>query len=160
METQPAKVGKRAPPFDLPCTIGAGSVRRVRLADYRGRWLILVFYPRDFSLVCPTELTALSARVEEFGRRRCDLLGISTDSIKSHERWIATPRAQGGLGEIHFPLASDHDGTVARAYDVYLEPQHVALRGLFIIDPNGVLQYQAVHNLSVGRRTHANERAS
>jgi eukaryotic-like serine/threonine-protein kinase len=153
MESQTAKVGKRAPEFDLPCTRGTGTGRRVRLADYRDRWLILVFYPRDFSLVCPTELTALSGRAEEFDRRGCDLLGISTDSIKSHERWIATPRAQGGLGEIHFPLASDRDGCVARAYDVYLDAQHVALRGLFIIDPNGVLQYQAVHNLSVGRRS-------
>jgi alkyl hydroperoxide reductase subunit AhpC len=126
---------------------------RARLSDYRDRWLILVFYPRDFSLVCPTELTALSARMADFARRGCDVLGVSTDSVKSHERWIATPRAQGGLGEIHFPLASDRDGAVARAYDVYLERQHVALRGLFIIDPNGVLQYQVVHNLSVGRRT-------
>jgi alkyl hydroperoxide reductase subunit AhpC len=114
---------------------------------------MLVFYPRDFSLVCPTELTALSGRIEEFHRRGCDILGISTDSIESHQRWLATPRAQGGLGEIHFPLASDRDGSVAQAYNVYLEPQHVALRGLFIIDPNGVLQYQAVHNLSVGRRS-------
>jgi eukaryotic-like serine/threonine-protein kinase len=153
MESQTAKVGKCAPQFDLPCTRGPGLGGRVRLTDYRDRWLILVFYPRDFSLVCPTELTALSARVEEFARRSCDVLGVSTDSVKSHERWIATPRAQGGLGEIHFPLASDRDGAVARAYDVYLEPQHVALRGLFIIDPNGVLQYQAVHNLSVGRRS-------
>jgi alkyl hydroperoxide reductase subunit AhpC len=153
MESQTARVGKRAPQFDLPCTHGPGSTQRVRLDDYRDRWLILVFYPRDFSLVCPTELTALSARSEEFHRRGCDILGISTDSIVSHERWIATPRVQGGLGEIQFPLASDQDGTVARAYDVYLQPQGVALRGLFIIDPNGVLQYQAVHNLSVGRRS-------
>jgi alkyl hydroperoxide reductase subunit AhpC len=137
----------------LPCTQGPGATRRVSLADYRDRWLILAFYPRDFSLVCPTELTALSARVEEFRRRGCDILGVSTDSIASHERWIATPRVQGGLGEIHFPLASDREGAVARAYGVYLEPQNVALRGLFIIDPNGVLQYQAVHNLSVGRRS-------
>jgi alkyl hydroperoxide reductase subunit AhpC len=153
MEIQTARVGRRAPEFELPCTRGAGSTRQVALADYRDRWLILVFYPRDFSLVCPTELTALSARAEELARRGCDILGISTDPIESHEQWIATPRARGGLGEILFPLASDPDGAVARAYDVYLEPQHVALRGLFIIDPNGVLQYQAVHNLSVGRRS-------
>jgi alkyl hydroperoxide reductase subunit AhpC len=125
----------------------------VTLDDFRDRWLILVFYPRDFSLVCPTELTALSTRFEEFHRRGCDILGISTDSIATHERWITTPRAQGGLGEIHFPLGSDQDGAAARAYDVYLERQGIALRGLFVIDPNGVLQYQAVHNLSVGRRS-------
>ena len=153
MENQTVSVGKRAPRFELPCTQGPGSTQQVALANYRDRWLMLVFYPRDFSLVCPTELTALSARIEEFHHRGCDILGISTDSIESHQRWIATPRAQGGLGEIHFPLASDRDGSVARAYNVYLEPQHVALRGLFIIDPNGVLQYQVVHNLSVGRRS-------
>jgi alkyl hydroperoxide reductase subunit AhpC len=153
MDSQTASVGKRAPQFDLPCTQGRAEARRVNLADYRDRWLMLVFYPRDFSLVCPTELTALSARVEEFRGRGCDILGISTDSLASHERWIATPRAQGGLGEIQFPLASDINGAVARAYGVYLEPQNVALRGLFIIDPNGVLQYQAVHNFSVGRRS-------
>jgi alkyl hydroperoxide reductase subunit AhpC len=153
MEIQKANVGKRAPQFQLPCTRGPGLTQQVRLADYRDRWLILVFYPRDFSLVCPTELTALSARMEELRRRGCDILAISTDSLKSHEQWIATPRARGGLGEIQFPLASDGDGAVARAYDVYLDPQGIALRGLFIIDPNSVLQYQAVHNLSVGRRS-------
>ena len=153
MENHTASVGKRAPRFELPCTRGLGLLGRVTLADYRDRWLMLVFYPRDFSLVCPTELTALSARIEEFHRRGCDILGISTDTIESHQRWMATPRSQGGLGEIHFPLASDRDGSAARAYNVYLEPQHVALRGLFIIDPNGVLQYKVVHNLSVGRRS-------
>jgi alkyl hydroperoxide reductase subunit AhpC/tRNA A-37 threonylcarbamoyl transferase component Bud32 len=154
VNTSAVAVSKRAPDFDLLCTQGLESTRRrVTLADYRDHWLILVFYPRDFSLVCPTELTALSARIEEFHRRGCDVLGVSTDSIESHERWIVTPRAQGGLGELFFPLASDPDGVVSRSYGVYLEQQHVALRGLFIIDPNGVLQYQGVHNLSVGRRS-------
>src|SRR5262249_25150757 len=152
MDSHTATVGKRAPDFDMPSTQGlAPTRRRLSLADYRDRWLIVVFYPRDFSLVCPTELTALSARIEEFRKRGCDLLGVSTDSIESHERWINTPRAQGGLGEIRFPLASDEEGTVSRHYGVYLEHQRIALRGLFIIDPNGVLQYQGVHNLSVGR---------
>jgi len=146
-------VGSLAPDFDLPCTPMAGSsADRAKLADYRGRWLTLVFYPRDFSLICPTELTAISARLDEFRRQGCEVLGISSDSIESHLRWIATPKDQGGLGGLDFPLASDPEGEVCRSYGVYLEYQHVALRGLFIIDPNGVLQYQAVHNLSVGRR--------
>ncbi len=153
MGNQTPTVGKRAPQFDLSCTRGPGSRQQVRLDDFGDRWLILVFYPRDFSLVCPTELTAFSARIEEFRSRGCEVLGISTDSLESHERWIATPRGQGGLGELHFPLASDCEGSVARAYNVYLERQHVALRGLFIIDPNGVLQYQVVHNVTVGRRS-------
>jgi alkyl hydroperoxide reductase subunit AhpC/predicted Ser/Thr protein kinase len=147
-------VGTRAPGFDLPCTsLPEPGRQRVALADFLDRWLVLVFYPRDFSLVCPTELTALSARIEEFRRRDCDVVGVSTDSVSTHERWLTTPKAQGGLGGLEYPLASDEDGTASRAYGVYVPRQHVASRGLFIIDPNGVLQYQVVHNLSVGRRT-------
>jgi eukaryotic-like serine/threonine-protein kinase len=147
-------VGMRAPDFTLPCTRRGGpGEQKVSLADYRDRWLILLFYPRDFSMVCPTELTALSVQCEEFARRDCDILGISTDKVESHQQWIASPRSHGGLGGLAFPLASDEDGSVCQAYGVYLARQHMALRGLFIIDPNGVLQYQVVHNLSVGRRS-------
>jgi eukaryotic-like serine/threonine-protein kinase len=149
-----ARVGSRAPDFELPCTRGAGSpASRAALEDYRDRWLILLFYPRDFSLVCPTELTALSDRLDEFVQRDCDLLGVSTDSLATHEKWLATPLTAGGVGALRFPLASDEDGSLAQAYGVYLPRQHMSLRGLFIVDPNGVLQYQVVHNLSVGRRS-------
>jgi serine/threonine protein kinase/peroxiredoxin len=98
-------------------------------------------------------LTALSGRIAEFRERQCDILGLSTDSLETHERWLATPSWQGGLGGLNFPLASDSDGAVCTAYGVYVAQQHLALRGLFLIDSNGVLQYQAVHNLSVGRST-------
>ncbi len=147
-------IGNPAPDFDLPCTRFPDPARsRVRLADYRGRWLVLVFYPSDFSLVCPTELVGLSQRFDEFAEQDCDLLGISCDSVESHERWIATPLARGGLGGLSFPLASDLDGLVARAYRTFQEHKQVAVRGLFIIDPDGLVQYQVVHNLSVGRRS-------
>lgn len=153
-ETPVATVGTRAPDFSLPATRGSlGSRRAAALSDYRDRWLVLMFYPRDFSLVCPTELTAVSARMAEFRGRDCDVLGVSTDSLDTHEQWIGLPRSQGGLGGLDFPLASDEDGSVCTAYGVYVPRQHLALRGLFIIDPNGVLQYQLVHNLSVGRRS-------
>ncbi len=149
-----ARVGSRAPEFSLPCTRPSPTDRqRVTLDDYRGRWLILLFYPRDFSLVCPTELTALSTRLDEFAGRDCEILGISTDSLDTHEKWIAAPTGAAGLGGLRFPLASDEEGLAAKAYGVYLQRQHMSLRGLFIIDPNGVLQYQVVHNLSVGRRS-------
>src|SRR5262245_55749909 len=142
-------IGNPAPAFDLACTRLTDPARgRVALGDYRGRWLILVFYPHDFSLVCPTELVGLSQRFQEFGDHGCDLLGISGDSVESHERWIATPRAQGGLGGLNFPLASDTDGATSRSYGVYHEGLGVAMRGLFIIDPGGVVQYEVVHNLS------------
>jgi serine/threonine protein kinase len=89
----------------------------------------------------------------DFQERQCEVLGISTDSIETHERWLTTGPSQGGLGPLQFPLASDVDGNVCKQYGVYIERQRLALRGLFIIDPNGVLQYQVVHNLSVGRNS-------
>lgn len=104
---QSVSVGTLAPDFDLPCvSMDAAGPTHVSLSDFRGRWLVLVFYPRDFSLVCPTELTALSNRMEEFGRCGTDILGVSVDSIESHERWLTTPTAHRGLGGLRFPLAS------------------------------------------------------
>lgn len=154
MPTPPLMVGSLAPEFSLACTPRrSDGATRATLADYRGRWLMLTFYPRDFSLVCPTEMTAISSRIDEFTKRGCEVLGISTDTVETHERWIAAPKSQGGLGGLNFPLAADPDGAVCRAYGVFLEWQKLALRGLFIIDPNNVLQYAVVHNTSVGRRT-------
>jgi len=147
-------VGRPAPDFTLACTGGTRHSRRVlSLESYRGRWLILFFYPRDFSLICPTELSAMSARHGDLAGLGPEVLAVSTDSIESHERWIATPRAEGGLGAVSFPLASDSQGAVARAYGACLDSPRIALRGLFIIDPNAIVQYQVVHGLNVGRRT-------
>jgi alkyl hydroperoxide reductase subunit AhpC/predicted Ser/Thr protein kinase len=147
-------IGNPAPSFDLACTrLNDPARSRVALEEYRGRWLIVLFYPHDFSLICPTELVGLSQRFEEFEGHRCELLGISGDSVESHERWIGTPREQGGLGGLNFPLASDPDGAVSRSYGVFHEGLGLAMRGLFIIDPEGIVQYEVVHNLSVGRRS-------
>ena len=147
-------IGNPAPAFDLPCTRFPDPARsRVNLADYRGRWLLLVFYPRDFSLICPTELIGLSQRFDEFAAQNCELLGVSCDTVESHERWIATPMSRGGLGGLAFPLGSDIDGSAARAYGVYQTKDNLAVRGLFVIDPEGLVQYQVVHSLSVGRRS-------
>lgn len=147
-------VTQPAPDFDLPCTATPESAqRRARLVDYRGRWLILLFYPRDFSLVCPTELSAFNLRIDDIRKRGAEVLGVSVDSLASHQKWVETPVAAGGLGALRFPLASDLDGCVSRAYRVFLEDQQVSLRGLFIIDQAGRLQYQVVHNQSVGRRS-------
>lgn len=143
-----------APDFDLPAaTVPGHESGRAALSDYAGRWLIVLFYPRDFSLVCPTEVSAFSARLEEFQRRNCEVVGISVDPVDVHQQWIDLPPSEGGLGGLRFPLASDEDGAVARAYGVYHEVRGVALRGLFIVDPRGVLQYQVVHNQMVGRHT-------
>ena len=147
-------VGRWAPDFEIQCTSGSESSRGTRrLEDYRDRWLLLLFYPRDFSLICPTELSALSDRYDEFRDRGVEILAVSTDTLETHERWIATPKSQGGLGPIRFPLGSDPEGKAAAAYHAYMAPQRVALRGLVIIDPTAVIQFQVVHNMSVGRRT-------
>ncbi|MFO0893199.1 MAG: protein kinase [Isosphaeraceae bacterium] len=147
-------IGNPAPPFDLPCTRFPDPNRtRAALRDYQGRWLTLLFYPRDFSLICPTELIGLSQRIEDFGKQNCDILGVSCDPVDLHERWMATPTGRGGLGGLNFPLASDLDGAVSEAYRVYQVKQKVAVRGLFLIDPEGLVQYQVVHSLSVGRRS-------
>ncbi len=149
-------VGRRAPDFEVSCTpTSAHAGRMASLRNYRDRWLVLMFYPQDFSLVCPTELLAISHRHADFQDRGADVLAISTDAIESHEQWLTRPRAQGGLGQIEFPLGSDATGDVSRAYNVYLDAQHLALRALFLIDPNSVIQFQVVHNMSIGRSTDA-----
>lgn len=150
----PARVGAVAPNFDLFCVDSSiAPPRRLTRADYGGRWLAVIFYPHDFSFVCPTELTAFSARAADFRERDCDLLGVSVDSLELHQEWLATPPQEGGLGPLQFPLASDPDGAAAGAFGVWDPAKKVSLRGLFIIDPAGVLQYAVIHNLSVGRST-------
>jgi alkyl hydroperoxide reductase subunit AhpC len=97
-------IGNPAPRFDLPCTRFPDPSRtRVGLEDYRGRWLLLLFYPRDFSLICPTELIGVSQHFEEFEKRHCEILGIGCDPVDLHERWMATPMDRGGLGGLNFP---------------------------------------------------------
>ena len=150
-DAAPTLIGRPLPEFALEAIDAAGTVRTVRPGDFAGRWLLLVFYPRDFSFVCPTELTAFSARVDDFAGRDCDLLGISVDDLDTHRRWLATPPGEGGVGPLRFPLASDASGTLARAMRVYDEKAGVSLRGLFVADPGGAVQYAVVHNLSVGR---------
>ena len=146
------QVGQPATAFDLPCTRPHEEhPGRFDLEGHRGRWVVVVFYPRDFTFVCPTELIAISAELGEFEARDCDVVGISVDPVEFHKEWIDTAPSEGGVGPLRFPLASDVDGSIARSYGVYLEAERVALRGLFIIDPYGLLQYQVVHPVAVGR---------
>ena len=147
-----ARVGHVAPPFDLRCTLAPEyQAGRARSGDFLGGWLLLVFYPRDFSFVCPTELTAISAQHEEFDQRDCRVIAVSVDPMEIHEEWLLSPPEVGGVGPLRFPLASDLGGAVARDYGVYVEERRVATRGAFLVDPDGVIQYQVVHALGVGR---------
>ncbi len=152
-----AKVGELAPNFTMAVAKPGDTAKtvggKVTLSDFSGKWLVLFFYPLDFTLVCPTEITALSDRFEEFEELGADILGVSTDSIYSHMAWMNTPRDKHGLGELKFPLASDITKSVARDYGILVEEAGIALRGLYIIDPDGVLQYSVVNNMNIGRST-------
>ena len=147
-----AKVGQPAPNFTVKTTADLKNLSATAsLSDYRGKWLVLFFYPLDFTFVCPTEIIALSDRHDEFVEAGAEVLGLSTDSVYSHRAWINTPREQNGIAGLRYTLGSDNTQAVSRAYGVLVEDEGVALRGLFIIDPQGVLQYSVVHNLNIGR---------
>jgi peroxiredoxin (alkyl hydroperoxide reductase subunit C) len=152
--TGKAKVGQPAPDFDMPSTRNVEKLNEnVKLSDYKGKWLVLVFYPLDFTLVCPTELTAFSDRYEDFQGIGAEIVGISTDSVYSHRAWLQTPREKNGIEGLRYPLAADMGGNVSRDYGVLIEDKGIALRGLFVIDPEGVLRYKVVHDLNIGRST-------
>jgi alkyl hydroperoxide reductase subunit AhpC len=156
-----AKVGEPAPDFDLPVFDPAdpGNTKlRASLSDYRGDWLIFYYYPMDFTFVCPTEILAFADRKAEFDDLGAKILGCSTDTIYTHHAWANTPREKNGIAGTSYPLAADHSGEVARRYGILIEEEHAALRGLFIIDPVGVLQYAVVHSLNIGRSTEETRR--
>lgn len=147
-------VGGKAPDFEMKTALGDGeNFGKVSLSDYKGKWLILFFYPLDFTFIWPTEITGFSDKFKEFDKLNAEVLGISTDSIFSHKAWMNTPRDKYGLEKLKFPLASDITHQVAKDYGVYVEEEGIAIRGLFIIDPDGNIKYQVVHDLSVGRST-------
>lgn len=147
-----AKVGQPAPNFSMKTTADLDTLESTAsLKDYAGKWLVLFFYPLDFTYVCPTEILGLSDAYDEFVKLGADVLGVSTDSVHCHRAWINTPRDHNGIHGVRFPIGSDMTGSVSRSYGVLIEEEGIALRGLFIIDPDGVLQYSVVNSLSVGR---------
>ncbi|MBE9223010.1 peroxiredoxin [Cyanobacterium stanieri LEGE 03274] len=144
------RVGQKAPDFMATAVIDQ-EFATLKLSDYLDQYVILFFYPLDFTFVCPTEIIAFSDRHEEFSSLNTEILGVSVDSEFAHLAWIQTERKQGGIGDINYPLVSDLKKEISTAYEV-LEPEAgIALRGLFIIDPEGIIQYMTVNNFSFGR---------
>lgn len=140
-------VGTKAPPFNMATAKGDGTeFGRVTLDDYKNKWLVLLFYPLDFTFVCPTEITGYSKEYAAFKALNSELLAISVDSEHSHKAWINS-----SLGKLNFPLASDLTKQTSKDYGILIEEAGIALRGLFIIDPEGVVRYSVVHDLNVGR---------
>jgi len=146
-----AKIQKEAPDFKAPAIMPDGSFKEVSLKDYRGKYIVLFFYPLDFTFVCPTELIALDERMEEFKKRNAEVIGVSVDSQYSHYTWRNCPRDKGGIGELKYPLVSDLDKGISRQYGVLLEKPGVSLRGLFIIDRDGILRHITINDLPLGR---------
>jgi alkyl hydroperoxide reductase subunit AhpC len=145
-----AQVTRPAPDFSADAVVN-GHFETVKLSDYRGKYVLLFFYPLDFTFVCPTELIAFSDQMDEFGKRGCEVIGISVDSKFSHLAWVNTPRKQGGVGQIKYPIVADLNKSIAREYGVLLEDVGVALRGLFLIDKGGILRHVLINDLSLGR---------
>lgn len=143
-------VTKNAPEFTAQAVMADGTFKEISLADYQGKYVLLFFYPLDFTFVCPTEIIAFSEAVKKFEDLDVQVLGCSVDSHYSHFAWRSTPREAGGIGQIAYPLIADLDKSIAEAYDVVL-PAGIALRGLFLIDKEGVVRHQVVNDLPLGR---------
>lgn len=141
---------KPAPAFAGTAVID-GAFKEIKLEDYAGKYLVLFFYPLDFTFVCPTEIIAFSDRVEEFKKIGCEVIGVSTDSHFTHLAWINTPRKQGGLGELRIPLLADKSMKISRDYGVLQEESGIPFRGLFVIDGKQNLRQVTVNDLPVGR---------
>jgi peroxiredoxin (alkyl hydroperoxide reductase subunit C) len=146
----PQIVGRQAPDFALEGVLN-GRFSTYRLADYKGKWVVLFFYPLDFTFVCPTEILAFSDRLDEFEKLEAEVLGASVDSKYSHLAWTEKRREEGGIKGLAYPLLEDLGKELAEEYGVLAEDGRVALRGLFIIDPDGVVQHATINNTAVGR---------
>jgi alkyl hydroperoxide reductase subunit AhpC len=144
-----AHVQQPAPHFSCEAVVNA-EFAQVSLPDFKGKYLVLFFYPLDFTFVCPTEILAFNDRVAEFRKLGCEVVGASVDSKFAHLAWINTPRSEGGIGGVTIPLLADLKKEVARDYGVLL-PEGVALRGLFVIDPKGIVRHITVNDLPIGR---------
>ena len=144
-------VGNPAPDFKANALMPDGSFKEITLAQYKGKWTVLFFYPLDFTFVCPTEIVAYSDTTPRLKELGAELLACSVDSQFSHLAWTLQDRKTGGLGKVQMPILADINKTIARDYNVLIEQGGVALRATFIIDPNGVIQHSTINNLSVGR---------
>ena len=143
-------VAKEAPDFKAQAVMPDNSFKEISLSDYKGKYVVLFFYPLDFTFVCPSEIIAFDKRLGEFASRNVEVIGVSIDSHFSHLAWKNTDINNGGIGNVQYPLVADIDKAITDAYDVRTGPG-IALRGSFLIDKDGVVQHQVVNNLSLGR---------
>jgi len=145
-------VGKEAPDFTADAVKKGAFIDNFSLSQFKGnKYVVLVFYPLDFTFVCPTELHAFNEKLEEFNKRNVQLIGVSIDSKFSHYAWLHTSKAKGGIEGVSFPLIADINKTISQDYDVLIEGGGIAYRGLFLIDKEGIVRHQVVNDLPLGR---------
>ncbi len=145
-----AKIGQPAPQFSAKA-FHEDSILNFTLSDLKGKWIILFFYPGDFTFVCPTELGELSKEYNNLKQKNVEILSISTDSVYVHKAWHDDSPT---IKQVSFPMVSDQNGEISKAYNTYLEEQGVSLRGTFIVDPEGILRSIEIHHNSLGRNIH------
>jgi peroxiredoxin (alkyl hydroperoxide reductase subunit C) len=147
------KVGRKVENFTAQAVLPSGEFGGVSLENVMndGMWTVLFFWPKDFTFVCPTEIRAISDAYEQFQAENIQVFGISTDTVHCHKAWRNQPINEGGIGEIKFPMLEDANHAISEQFGVLIEEEGVALRGTFIISPEGVLESATINNLSVGR---------
>jgi peroxiredoxin 2/4 len=144
-------VGKQAPDFTAVAVQKDKIIEKFTLSELKGQYVVLFFYPLDFTFVCPTELHAFSERLREFEERNTKVIGVSIDSHFSHLAWLNTPKSKGGIQGVEYPIVSDLNKTISRDYDVLVEGAGIAYRGLFLLDKDHVVRHQVVNDLPLGR---------
>ncbi len=144
-------VGKKAPDFSAQAVQGDTIIDNFKLSNYQGKHRILFFYPLDFTFVCPTEMHAFQKRMPDFKSRGVEVIGVSVDSPFSHLAWLKTPLSKGGIEGVTYPIVSDLNKSISKDYDVLIDDAGISLRGLFLIDREGVVRHQVVNDLPLGR---------
>ena len=144
-------VTREAPDFTAQAVMPDNSFAELTLSSYRGKYVVLFFYPLDFTFVCPSEIIAFDKVLAKFQEKNAQVIGVSVDSHFTHWAWKNTPRDQGGIGQIQYPLVADLNKSISRDYGVLLETEGIALRGLFLIDKEGVIRHGLVNDLPLGR---------
>ncbi|KAH0485608.1 MAG: hypothetical protein KVP17_004872 [Porospora cf. gigantea B] len=143
-------VTQQAPDFTAQAVMPDGEFKELTLSDFKGKYVLLFFWPLDFTFVCPSEVVAFDRALEKFESRNVVVLGCSVDSHFTHYNWRITPRDKGGIGSVRFPMISDLDHSIAKAFNVHVD-MGLALRGTYIIDRAGIIQHSSVNNLPLGR---------
>lgn len=141
------KIGEKISDFELEIFQNE-EIKKIKLSDYKGKWLVILFYPADFTFICPTELEEAADHHEEFKKLNADILSVSTDTVFAHKAWHDASPA---IRKIKFPMAADPSGKLCREFGTYIDEEGISLRGTFIIDPSGILKAYEMHDNSIGR---------